>query len=324
MNGIIDVLKNKAAFLFAAAILLLIPVYYFFGQLKPVSIASGPKIFEISQGESFIKIVDRLKGENLIRSADAFKLYSVATGSAGNIKPGIYELFGSSSSPQILSMLSEQGSDIEITVPDGASVYDIDALLANKKILPAGFLISFAKNNDIEGKLYPDTYKFSEHSSAKTVVDKFLQNFRAKAEPVLNQDPVNYKKNLILASLLQKEVSDEKDSRIVAGILKKRLSVGMKLDVDATICYLKKILKGQSSCYPLNQSDFKMDNQYNTYLHSGLPPGPIGSPNISSISAVLNSLSSPYWFYLSDPKTGKTIFSKTLEEQNANRWKYLR
>lgn len=324
MTAIFYILKNKAVFLFVAAVLLLMPVYFLFSQLKPVSSAGTSKIFEISQGEKFTKIVGRLKNENLIRSIGAFEIYSVATGSAESIKSGIYELSGSSSSPQILGILSEQGSDIEITIPDGASIYDIDSLLAKKKILPSDFLISFAKDNDIEGRLYPDTYKFSEHSSAKTVVDKFLQNFRAKAEPALNKDPINYKKNLILASLLQKEVSDENDAKIVAGILKKRLDKGWSLDVDATICYLKKVLKNQASCYPLAPSDFKIDSPYNTYLHTGLPPGPIESPNIDSINAVLDSVSSPYWFYLSDPKTGKIIFSKTLEEQNANRRVYLK
>ncbi len=310
----------------AAAVLLLLPVYIFFGKLQPVSPAENPKIFEIASGESFSGIVDSLKEENIIRSPLAFKIYSVASGSAGSIKPGIYRLSGSMSSPRILGIISEQGKDIEVTVPDGASIYDIDALLAKNQILPAGFLISYTKHSDLdfEGMLYPDTYRFSEYSPVKVVVDKFLQNFRAKAEPALNTDPINYKKNLILASLLQKEVSDENDSKIVAGILKKRLSVGMKLDVDATICYLKKVMKNQPSCYPLASSDFKIDSPYNTYLHAGLPPGPIGSPNIDSINAVLESVSSPYWFYLSDPKTGKTIFSKTLDEQNANRIKYLR
>ncbi len=308
------------------AVLLLLPAYLFFGKLQPVSPSENVKIFEISSGESFAEIVDSLSQENMIRSPLAFKIYSIVSGSAGSIKPGVYRLSGSMSSPRILGIISEQGSDIEVTVPDGASIYDIDALLAKKQVLPAGFLISYTKHSDsdFEGMFYPDTYKFSEHSTVKAVVDKLIQNFRAKAEPALNKDPINYKKNLILASLLQKEVSGESDSEIVAGILKKRLSVGMKLDVDATICYLKKVLNSQPNCYPLVASDFKIDSPYNTYLHAGLPPGPIGSPNIDSINAVLNSTSSPYWFYLSDPKTGKTIFSKTLEEQNANRTKYLR
>jgi UPF0755 protein len=78
-----------------------------------------------------------------------------------------------------------------------------------------------------------------------------------------------------------------------------------------------------TECYPLTSVDFKTDSSYNTYSHKGLPPTPIDNPGTSAISAVLNPKSSPYWYYLSDPKTKKTIFAKTLEEQDRNRQIYL-
>lgn len=304
----------------------------FFYQLRPVSSSAHAKIFEVSQGQRFWEIVGRLESEKLIRSSIAFGIYAAISGSARKIKPGIYRFSGAMSSEEIMRTLSVPGNETEITIIDGASVYDVDVLLSKKNILPEGFLVSFSGKNDIEGKLYPDTYKFFEHSTVEQVVNKFLENFQTKAEPLLDKDPIHYKSNLILASLVQKEVSEEKDSKIVAGILKKRLSFGMALNVDATICYLKKALmvqlhsprEGQFSCYPLTPEDFKINSPYNTYLHAGLPPGPIGSPNEAAIKAVLSPLNSPYWFYLSDPKTGKTIFSKTLEEQNANRRIYLK
>ena len=106
----------------------------------------------------------------------------------------------------------------------------------------------------------------------------------------------------------------------------------MPLDVDATVCYAK-LLENQASrpaasqvaqaCYPLTALDFKIDSPYNTYLYRGLPPGPIGNPGVSAIMAAIHPVVSPYWYYLSDPKTGKTIFAKTLDEQTQNRVKYL-
>ncbi|MDO8664470.1 MAG: endolytic transglycosylase MltG [Candidatus Liptonbacteria bacterium] len=322
MDNQLKFFTNKLFILFA--IIAFLTVSSFFYELRAVSGDSANKIFEISPGEGFFQIVGRLKDEKLIRSKKAFEVYAVARGLAGRIRPGIYELSGNLSALEIAVILSESANEAEVIIPDGASVYDIDALLNAKKILPAGFLTAFSEENDIEGKLYPDTYKFFEHSSPEVIAAKFLENFRAKAEPILKKDPIHYAQNLILASFVQKEVSDPTDSRIVAGILKKRLSVGMKLDVDATICYIKKTLRGQFSCYPFIPEDFKIDSPYNTYLRAGLPPGPIGSPNKEAISAVLNATPSPYWFYLSDPKTGKTIFSKTLDEQSANRAIYLR
>ena len=78
------------------------------------------------------------------------------------------------------------------------------------------------------------------------------------------------------------------------------------------------------ACHPITASDLKIDSPYNTYLYAGLPPGPIGSPGREAIQAALTPLDSPYWFYLSDPLTKKTIFSVTLEEHAANRAKYLK
>jgi UPF0755 protein len=138
----------------------------------------------------------------------------------------------------------------------------------------------------------------------------------------LDRDAGNFSRNLILASLLEREVSDFKDRQIVAGILLKRLGVGMPLQVDATICYIKKS-EGQEDCYPLQPADFKKDSPYNTYVNRGLPAGPIGNPGRAAIEAAMSPQKSAYWYYLSDPETGKTIFSETLDTHAANRVKYL-
>jgi UPF0755 protein len=157
------------------------------------------------------------------------------------------------------------------------------------------------------------------------VVGEFTDNFNVKALPLLNADSKNAQRDLILASILEKEVPSSTDQKLIAGILLKRLAAGMPLDVDATVCYAK-LLENPSpaaSCYPLTALDFKIDSPYNTYLYRGLPPGPIGNPGVSAIVAAIDPVSSPYWYYLSDPKTGKTIFAKTLDEQTQNRVKYL-
>ena len=100
----------------------------------------------------------------------------------------------------------------------------------------------------------------------------------------------------------------------------KRLKLGMTLQVDAAVCYLK---ARNGRCYPLGKNDFAVDSLYNTYLYRGLPPAPIANPGLSAINAALNPAPSSYIYYLSDPKTGKTVFSETLEEHNENRRKYL-
>ena len=188
-------LENKTVFYFLAAVFL--TTFLFFWNLRPVLPGSAAKTFQISSGESFLAIANRLDSEKLIRSRAAFEIYSIATGSAGQIKPGIYEFSGGLSIPEIIDVLTGPAEEVEVMIPDGASVRDIDAILSGKKILPANSLIFFAEENDIEGKFYPDTYKFYKYSSAEVVAAKFSENFRNKAEPILIKDPINYKNNLI-------------------------------------------------------------------------------------------------------------------------------
>lgn len=214
-----------------------------------------------------------------------------------------------------------------ISIPEGKTVYEINNILQDAGILRAGESL-FSSGQNLEGYLFPDTYRFFASSTASVVVGKFTQNFKEKGESLLRQDIRNWKRNLILASLVEKEVPNFADRKIVAGILLKRLSVNMPLQVDATLCYTKlyansDIDSGDKRCYPIIQADKSTDSPYNTYLYNGLPPGPIANPGKEAILAVLEAEETPYWFYLSDPSTGRTIFSRTLEEHNLARRLYL-
>ncbi len=309
-------------FCFAAA------AAYFVFELMPVvgSGASAAQNFEIKSGDGFREIVAGLASQNLIRSRMAFEFLSILTGSAGKLKPGIYELNQGMSASEILNeLVAGIHREVSVRIPDGASVYDIDRILSDAGVISSGSLVTLSSEDKIEGKLFPDTYIFLTGSDTKDVVQKFLANFEVKAAPLLDGG-VDAETNLIIASLVEKEVPDYKDRQIVAGIIEKRLKASMPLQIDATICYIKAVsaYPDVSSCYPLTALDFKTESPYNTYLYGGLPPGPIGNPGLSAINAVLSRRSSSYWYYLSDPKTHKTIFSKTLDEQAQNRVKYLR
>jgi UPF0755 protein len=299
---------------------------YFVYALSPAGGApASPASFEVKPGESFRMIADRLKESSLIRSSFAFQIFSLITGSALILKPGIYEFSPDMSSPAILGeLIGGADREVKMTILEGATVYEIDALLSEKNVLLRGELLRFYFSNpDIEGRLFPDTYKFFVRSDAETVSQKFLANFKAKAEPLLASDPKNQKTNLILASLLEKETPDFKERQIVAGILKKRFMAGIPLQVDTSICYVKQIKGKSENCLPITALDLKIDSPYNTYAYKGWPPGSICNPGISAIKAALESQNSPYWYYLSDPKTKKTIFAKDLEEHIKNRSVYL-
>jgi len=245
-----------------------------------------------------------------------------------------------------------------VTIPEGITAEEIDALLAARHITTSGSFAALVKSEKKEGYLFPDTYRFFTDSDPHLVLKTLLDTFDKKAAPLFEVSTTqgtttmprgSIKENIIIASILEREVPEFNDRQIVAGILKKRLAAGMALQVDATVCYAKKlaedaaaatrekvaaaaspseILKQKQtektfSCYPLTPLDFKIDSPYNTYLYTSLPPGPIGNPGVDALRATVQAQQSPYWYYLTDPATGRTIFSKTIKEQNEARARYL-
>ncbi len=315
--------KCAGPIIFAAVV---VGLLFFVGGLLPRG-GSVTQLFGITRGEGFLEIAGRLKSEGLIRSKWAFEAWAVVTGGALHLKSGTHLLSPGMSVPSLLMTLtSGLRQEIAVRIPEGATLFDIDAALAKSGVLGPGVLIAYASSSlaSIEGTLFPDTYHFFLGSAPADVLEKFSKNFEAHAAPILARSPGRERVTLILASLLEREVPDGDDRRIVAGILQKRIAAGIPLQVDATVCYVKELRAGSSvPCSPLTALDLRYESPYNTYLRKGLPPGPIGNPGTSALDSAREPQSSPYWFYLSDPKTKKTIFARTLDEHTRNRVKYL-
>lgn len=330
--------SNKKFFLGAAGVLVVLFLCAgFIYALTPVfsekKTGVKPAVFEIRSGEGFREVSSDLYQAGLIRSSVDFDIFLLVSGRAGELKPGGYQLSQAMSASAIADILSNSAMrSVTVTIPEGSNIYEIDHILSAALIIRRGDLINFHADGDLEGRLFPDTYQFFIGTPISDVVQKFLDDFNTKAEPVLGFDDAQCvadaacERNLTLASIVEKEVPDPEDQKIVAGILLKRLAAGMRLQVDAAVCYAK-IMEdplSESGCYPLTPLDLKIDSPYNSYLYGGMPPGPIGNPGTSSIIAVMHPESSPYWFYISDPTTKKTIFAKTLQEQDHNAATFLK
>lgn len=203
---------------------------------------------------------------------------------------------------------------VVVTVREGATVNDINKLLREKEVLTENL------PQDLEGYLFPDTYEFFVPSDLAVVKAKFEENFNQKIRTIIpvESSEEDLKEILTKASLIEKEVPDSFERKVVAGIMMKRLKNNMPLQIDASLCYEK-----DSPCFPVTEVDKKVNSPFNTYLYRGLPPHPISNPGVDAVFAALNPVATPYWFYLSDPKTKKTVFSRTLDEHNDNIVKYL-
>lgn len=219
-----------------------------------------------------------------------------------------------------------------VTVPEGYNVEQIDKLLFESGVLnERGSLSSLSVSEfeeywfleeaeTLEGFLFPDTYEFFLESTPDVVARKFLDNWQKKAS-YLFMSKNGVLERVILASMVEREVPNNGNDRsLVAGLLLKRRSSGMPLQVDSTLCYIKDKLK----CGEVVPSDKNPDSSYNTYKNKGFPPGAISNPGLSAIKAAIAPRASEYWYFISDPKTGKTVFAKTLDEHNQNIVKYLR
>lgn len=319
---------------------------FFYSLAAPQQAGVAPLTLQIASGQGFKEIAEELKARNLIRSEISFTIYSIVTGRVRHLKPGIYDFDSPLSAPELISILSNGPKDILATIAPGMTVKEIDARLSSLGLINKGDILNFDassletrypeltslikqstittkfKGNALEGFLLPDTYYFYPQKDAESVIYKLLDNFEIKALPILGKGD-NISELLILASLLEKEIPDYNEQKIAAGILEKRLTAHMPLQVDATVIYAK--CQGQFlDCPPLAGLDYKTDSAYNTYLYLGLPPGPISNPSVKTIEAAVSPEKSDYWYYLSDPKTQKTIFSKTLDEHNQNRFRYLK
>lgn len=318
---------RSTRFIAGCTLFAVVAAIFFLFLMQPLGVEAGPRTFSVYPGDRFRDIADRLAREGFIRSSASFKLLALFGGVTSDLKPGDYVIeSGERSGTILLRLVRGPEREATVVIPEGASVYDINDILSKAGVLAAGSLVERVHAQGIEGKLFPDTYKFFYRSTPAAVIRTFLDNFARKAAPLLSSDPEKMKEQLILASLIEREVPDHTDRRIVAGILTKRLDAGMGLQVDATICYIKRArnpVAPYDGCHPLAPLDFKVDSPYNTYLYKGLPPEPIGSPGLSSLRAVLSPIATRYWFYLSDPVTKKTIWSETFEEHSNNRNEYL-
>ena len=288
--------------------------------------------FQVKENESWDTIIVNLQKDNIISKTDGLNFYIAFRRLSP--KPATYTIPKTMNTDQVIKMIARgllTRPEVTITIPEGSDIYEIgDILESGLSFNRADFVkatekfdttqYDFIENKSLQGYLYPDTYRFFDDASAEDVIIKMVNNFQKKALPNLKAtDTLSSYQVLILASIVEKEVSIPKDRQIVAGIFLNRLKDGMKLQSDATINFITQSGRSQSTL-----DDLKIDSPYNTYQITGLPPGPITNPSVEAIKAVINPTSSDYYFFLTTrDNPPKTVFSKTFEEHIKAKQQYL-
>ncbi|MDO4749743.1 MAG: endolytic transglycosylase MltG [Eubacteriales bacterium] len=276
-----------------------------------------------------------LKDSGLIEYEFLFKFYSKLSDADLKIEPGTYEL-NTTYDYRALVKKMQIGSDSQVetrlTFPEGFTMEQIFQRLADNEICELEDLYAAAANYNysysflegteagspqrLEGFLFPDTYDFYQGMQAASAIDKFLMNFHYKLTAdmlkQLEKRGLNFSQLLTVASMIEKEAANDDERAIIASVIYNRLEKNMPLCIDATIQY---ILPERQSY--LTTEHTQIDDPYNTYLYTGLPPGPICSPGMASIQAALKPSATSYYYYALDTATLTHRFFRTAEEHNA-------
>lgn len=298
-------------------------IYFSWATSSACSQNCQPQVFVVKKGESFTSVANRLEKEGLIRSAMIFYFVAWQKQTVNKIQAGDFRLNPQMAPSEIAQSLTKGTLDIWVTIIEGWRREEIAEKLA------ASGLSSFKETDfllltkDLEGKLFPDTYLIPRQADAEKIVSLLTQNFQKKVKDV-------DQKTLIMASIIEREIRNPQDRKIISGILWKRLGNNWPLQADATVQYAVSSVKCKvlsvkcEDWWPhnLTKRDLAIKSPYNTYLNRGLPPAPISSPGLGAIEAAIAPLSSDYWFYLSD-KDGVTHYARTDAEQADNIQKYL-
>lgn len=335
-------MTSKRIAIIAAFFFLLCIAFYFWVDFlyhRPVEKSNDTVRIEISEGDDAWVIAKKLEAKNFVSSQYVFLFGVWQDNLRGTFHAGVYEL-ARSLSPADIAVIISQGEaklrDIKVTFPEGWTAREMANRMTEKGLAsqsffdvvehPTGvirssfdFLSILPDESSLEGYLFPDTYFFLPETTGEELVQRMLQAFDTKTKALRSEDGLqerSFSDVVIMASILEGEVRSSEDRKIVSGIFWKRIDAGMPLQSDATLNYVLQSGKVQHSA-----DDLKTDSLYNTYLYKGLPPGPVGNPSLDAIDAALHPQDSPYWYFLSDPETGRTYFSRDFEEHKRNKEK---
>jgi UPF0755 protein len=291
------------------------------GSVAPGNFPQGT-IVSIPKNATLSGAAQTLSDNRVIRSMFMYKAWVVLLGGHRSVMVGDY-LFDSPQSALRVAyrtIRGEQGiSRLKITIPEGSSSKDIAWIIL--KQIPKFDAPAFqALAREHEGYLFPETYFFYENVRPQQVIDEMLATFDDAYSTIAGDvasSTISKRDLITMASIVEREGISKEDREIIAGILWKRIKAGMALQVDAPFYYL--FNKPSSE---LTLDDLKIDSPYNTYVHAGLPPGPISNPGMEAIVDTLNPVKTPYWYYLSG-KDGKMHYAVDLEGHVENKRKYL-
>jgi len=287
--------------------------------------------FVVEKGSSANSVASLLAREGLVRYKGFFLALLKLKGLEDDIKAGTYRVpTGSSLSTLVTTLTEGRVSQRRVTIPEGSTARIAAQLLEEAGVCEGKAFLDAVGNKELaeslglaaaslEGFLFPDTYLFPEDSDAKKVAELMVVRFFVKYDE-LNKDHARPEARelldqVILASIVEREYRLASEAGLIASVFKNRLSIGMPLQSCATVVYIITEKLGKEHPSVLYYSDLKIPDSYNSYIHRGLPPGPIANPGVEALKAVLDTPKSEYlYFRLQNAEIGSHRFSRSFQE----------
>jgi UPF0755 protein len=298
-------------------------VWYLLNQ--PYQGFEGAKILDFPHGTSTADMAQLLQGNGVVKSGRMFQMARYLSPGAA-LQAGEYKFDKPASTMEVFRRIARGDTFYyELVAPEGYNLFDIAELIKGLKVFPAEQFLAAARSpkliadldpqaQSLEGYLFPDTYRINRQTTAEGLCRTMTHRFRAMWQKLDTHADVH--ETVILASLVEREAHLAEDRPVIASVFRNRLNIGMKLDCDPTTVYAA-ILDGRYRG-TIHRSDLDSENPYNTYRHTGLPPGPIANPGIGSIKAALHPATTDYLFFVAKADgSGGHNFSSTIHDHTA-------
>ncbi len=280
--------------------------------------------FTIRPGQSGAEVAQELKEAGVIKNPLAFRILLRLTSSAKDLKAGKFDLRKNTPSFEVINCIkSGRCTHYErLTVLEGWRSEEIAEALSEKGITDGNEFLSIVRERDLEGKLYPSTYLFSENTPAQKVVAEMTAQYEQRILPLFLKYPskLSEKEILTLASIVEREAIHHDERPKIAAVYLNRLKIGKRLEADPTVQYALGFNTKENRYWKkgLTYKDLKTKSPYNTYRNAGLPPGPICNPSYESILGVLNPEPNFDNLYFVADNTGRHVFSPTFDQHKRN------
>ncbi|OGR68697.1 MAG: hypothetical protein A2081_03925 [Elusimicrobia bacterium GWC2_61_19] len=289
----------------AASLVALLSLYYFWPG-RPVKVT-------IPEGAGAGQAAAVLKRSGVIVSSNWFRLLVKLTGTGRRIMPGEYTLREFMSCEETLWRLTHSVyiSSVRVVIPEGWRMEQIADRLEANGITPAAQFLRVAREQKLEGYLFPSTYNLKKNTPPQEVVNLLKLEFDRQIRPLFSKgfpDRLDEQKTLIIASIVEREAVDDSERPLIAAVYINRYRRGMPLEADPTTQYALGYWKRA-----LTYKDLKFKSPYNTYVVGGLPPGPICNPGYSSVAATLAPANLDALYFVADRK-GKHIFNASFKD----------